>query len=282
MSDKQNMTKSINELIKIASKLRLEILDMVIRANGGHIGGAFSVIDIMTVLYMNILNHNPKNASWKNRDRLLFSKGHSCLALYTVLAECGYFEKNLLEKYAVDDGAFAGHPEREFIPGVEITAGSLGHGHSLGVGMALAGKIDSKDYRVFVVSSDGELNEGSTWEAIMSASQYKLDNLTMIIDYNKYISLGTINSIMNIDPLKKRFESFGWMVNEIDGHNMGEIVSSLEKIPYNKEKPSAIIANTIKGKGVSFMENVPMWHFRAPSPEEALQAREELEKVLKK
>ena len=276
------MTKTIHELEKIASGLRLEILDMAIRAKGGHIGGAFSVIDTLTVLYMNILNHDPQNPSWESRDRLLFSKGHSCLALYTVLAECGYFKKQLLEKYAVDEGAFAGHPEREFIPGVEITAGSLGHGHSLGVGMALAGKIDSKDYRVFVVSSDGELNEGSTWEAIMSASQYNLDNLTIIIDYNKYISLGTINSIMNIDPLKKRFESFGWAVNEIDGHNMGEIVSSLEKIPYNKDKPSAIIANTIKGKGVSFMENVPMWHFRAPSPEEAILARKELEKVLEK
>jgi transketolase len=276
------MTKTIHELEKIASGLRLEILDMVIRAKGGHIGGSFSVIDTLTVLYMNILNHDPQNPSWESRDRLLFSKGHSCLALYTVLAECGYFKKKLLEKYAVDEGAFAGHPEREFIPGVEITAGSLGHGHSLGVGMALAGKIDSKDYRVFVVSSDGELNEGSTWEAIMSASQYNLDNLTIIIDYNKYISLGTINSIMNIDPLKKRFESFGWAVNEIDGHNMGEIVSSLEKVPFKKDKPSAIIAHTIKGKGVSFMENVPMWHFRAPSPNEALQAKNELEKAYKK
>jgi transketolase len=276
------MTKTIHELEKIASGLRLEILDMVIRAKGGHIGGSFSVIDTLTALYMNILNHDPQNPSWESRDRLLFSKGHSCLALYTVLAECGYFKKKLLEKYAVDEGAFAGHPEREFIPGVEITAGSLGHGHSLGVGMALAGKIDSKDYRVFVVSSDGELNEGSTWEAIMSASQYNLDNLTIIIDYNKYISLGTINSIMNIDPLKKRFESFGWAVNEIDGHNMGEIVSSLEKIPFKKDKPSAIIAHTIKGKGVSFMENVPMWHFRAPSPNEALQAKNELEKAYKK
>lgn len=276
------MTKSKDELIKIASKLRLEILNMVTNANGGHIGGAFSVIDTLTALYMNILNHDPKNPSWESRDRLLYSKGHSCLALYTILAECGYFDYKLLEKYAIDGGAFAGHPEREFIPGVEITAGSLGHGHSLGVGIALAGKIDSKDYRVFVVSSDGELNEGSTWEAIMSASQYKLDNLTMIIDYNKYISLGTINSIMNIDPLKKRFESFGWMVNEIDGHNMGEIVSSLEKIPFKKDKPSAIIAHTIKGKGVSFMENVPMWHFRAPNPNEAFQAKNELENAYKK
>ena len=276
------MKKSIKQLETIANRLRIEILDMVIRANGGHIGGAFSVIDIMTALYMNTLNHDPKNPSWENRDRLLFSKGHSCLALYTILAECGYYDNKLLEKYAVDDGAFAGHPEREFIPGVEITAGSLGHGHSLGVGMALAGKIDKKDYRIFVVSSDGELNEGSTWEAIMSASQYKLDNLTMIIDYNKYISLGTIKSIMNIDPLKDRLESFGWAVIEIDGHNMVEIVSSLAKIPFKKDEPNAIIANTIKGKGVSFMENVPMWHFRAPSTEEALIAKRELDKVLEK
>ena len=274
------MTRSIKELEKIASKLRLRILDMVIKANGGHIGGAFSVIDIITVLYMNIIKHDPINPNWDSRDRLLFSKGHSCLALYTILAECGYFEKILLDKYCVDDGAFAGHPEREFIPGVEITSGSLGHGHSLGVGIALAGKIDSKVYRVFVISSDGELNEGSTWEAIMSASQYKLDNLTMIIDYNKYLSLDTTKRIMNIDPLRKRFESFGWVYNEINGHDMKEIISAFEKIPYEKDKPSVIVANTIKGKGVSFMENVPMWHFRAPSPEEALLAKQELEKVL--
>ena len=276
------MKKTTNELEKIASKLRLEILEMVIRANGGHIGGAFSIIDVLTALYMNVLNHDPQNPSWVNRDRLLFSKGHSCLALYTILAECGYFKKKLLENYAVDGGAFAGHPEREFIPGVEITAGSLGHGHSLGAGMALAGKIDSKDYKVFVVSSDGELNEGSTWEAFMSASQYNLDNLTIIIDYNKYISLGTINSIMNIDPLKKRLESFGFGVSEINGHNMVEIVSTLEKVPFKKNKPNAIIAHTIKGKGVSFMENVPMWHFRAPNVSEALLAKNELAMANKK
>jgi len=276
------MTKSIYELEKIASSLRLEILDMVIRANGGHIGGSFSVIDILAVLYMNILKHNPQDPSWEFRDRLLFSKGHSCLALYTVLAECGYFHKKMLEKYAVDNGSFAGHPERDFIPGVEITAGSLGHGPSLGVGIALAGQIDKKDYRVFIVSSDGELNEGSTWEAIMSASQYNLDNLTLIIDYNKYISLGKINSIMHVDPLKDRLESFGWAVSEIDGHNMGEIVACLGNLPLQENKPSAIIANTIKGKGVSFMENVSMWHFRAPDVEEAKVAKQELGRVFEK
>jgi len=274
------MTKTIHELEKIASGLRLEILDMVIRANGGHIGGAYSVIDTLTVLYMNILNHDPQNPSWESRDRLLFSKGHSCLALYTVLAECGYFRKNLLEKYAVDNGSFAGHPERDFIPGVEITAGSLGHGPSLGVGIALAGQIDKKDYRVFIVSSDGELNEGSTWEAIMSASQYNLDNLTLIIDYNKYLSLGTIKSIMHVDPLKDRLESFGWAVSEIDGHNMEEIISSLDNLPLQENKPSAIIANTIKGKGVSFMENSPMWHYRGLNQKEIQLARNELRETL--
>ena len=276
------MVKSIDELERIASRLRQDILDMVIRANGGHIGGSFSVIDILTVLYMNILKHSPQNPSWELRDRLLFSKGHSCLALYTVLAECGYFNKKRLEEYAIDGGSFAGHPEREFIPGVEITAGSLGHGHSLGVGIALAGQIDKKDYRVFIVSSDGELNEGSTWEAIMSASQYNLANLTLIIDYNKYISLGKINSIMSIDPLKERLESFGWAVSEIDGHNMSEIVTCLDNLPLQEDKPSAIIANTIKGKGVSFMENVSMWHFRAPDINEAKVAKQELGRVFEK
>ena len=275
------MPKSINELKKIAYNLRIKILDMTVKANGGHIGGSYSIIDALTVLYMNVLKHDPKNPSWKDRDRLLFSKGHSCLALYTILAECGYFDKKLLLKYAIDNGSFAGHPEMGFIPGVEITAGSLGHGHSLGVGMALAGKIDSKTRRVFVVSGDGELNEGSTWEAIMSASQYKLDNLTLIVDYNKYISLGTINSIMKIDPLNERLKSFGWTVKEVDGHSMREIKDVLEILPFSKNKPSAIILNTIKGKGVSFMENVSMWHFRSPSKQEEKQAKQELEKAIK-
>lgn len=271
---------SIQNLKNTATCLRLEILEMVVRANGGHIGGSFSVIDLLVALYLRVLNVDPSDPSWEGRDRLLFSKGHSCLALYTVLAECGYFEKSRLETYAVNGGAFAGHPEHGFIPGVEITAGSLGHGPSLGVGMALAAKIDSSEHKVFVVSSDGELNEGSVWEAIMSAAQFKLDNLTLVIDYNKYISLGTIDSIMSVSPLEEKLEDFGWSVRSIDGHNMQDIVTVFEQLPFDLNQPSAIISHTIKGKGVSFMENVPMWHFRTPTEAEACEARAELQLVL--
>jgi transketolase len=271
-----------NELKKISYELRLDILDMVVRANGGHIGGSFSAIDLLAVLYLNILKHDPSKPQWELRDRLIYSKGHSCLALYTILSKCGYFEKKLLEKYAIDGGAFAGHPEREFIPGVEVTAGSLGHGHSLAVGIALAAKINNEEHHTYIISSDGELNEGSSWEAIMSASQFKLDNLTMIIDYNKYISLGTVESIMSIDPLDERLKSFGWDVYEIDGHDFSEINSVLENSTNNNSKPTAIIANTIKAKGVSFMENIPMWHFRCPTKEEDSLARKEIQEVLGK
>jgi len=272
--------KSIKELEYTAAKLRLEIFEMVVKAKGGHLGGAFSVIDVLTVLYKNVLKHDPAVPDWEDRDRLIFSKGHCCLALYTILAECGYFEKSLLEKYSIDGGSFAGHPEKDIVPGVEVGAGSLGHGLGIGVGMALAGKIDKKNYRVFVVSSDGELNEGSTWEAIMSASQYKLHNLILIVDYNKYISLGPINEIMKLDPLHSKLESFGWSVVEVNGHHMDDIVSSLESLPLSSEKPTAIISNTIKGKGVSFMENVPMWHFRGPNQKEIELARKELHEAL--
>ena len=277
-----NNKQEISWLVGKANELRVLILEMVIRAGGGHIGGAYSIIEVITALYFRVLNHDPQNPSWSDRDRLLFSKGHGCLALYAALAEAGYFEKERLEKFCVDGGLLPGHPEREFVPGVEITSGSLGHGLSIGVGMALAAKIDKKKYHVYVVLSDGELNEGSTWEALMSGSQFSLDNLTAIIDSNKFISLGSISEIMNIEPLSERLRDFGWAVDEIDGHDINQIVSSIEKVPFESGKPSAIIANTVKGKGVSFMENVPMWHYRAPNKEEAELALRELKEALHK
>lgn len=277
-----NNKQEISWLAHKADELRILILEMVIRAGGGHIGGAYSIIEVVTALYFRVLNHDPQNPSWSNRDRLLFSKGHGCLALYAALAEAGYFEKERLEKFCVDGGLLAGHPEREFVPGVEITSGSLGHGLSIGVGMALAAKIDKKKYHVYVVLSDGECNEGSTWEALMSGAQFNLDNLTVVIDSNKYISLGPIAEIMNIEPLSERLRDFGWAVNEIDGHDMNQIVGALEKVPFKSGKPSAIIANTVKGKGVSFMENVPMWHYRAPNEGEAELALRELKEALDK
>lgn len=267
-------------LARKAQELRILILEMVMRAGGGHIGGAYSVIEVMTALYFRVLKHNPKNPAWQERDRLVFSKGHGCLALYTCLAETGYFEKSKLEQFCVDDGFLAGHPSLGKVPGVEVTAGSLAHGLSQGVGMALAAKIDKQDHRIFVICGDGELNEGSTWEALQSGAQFHLDNLTLIIDSNKFISLGPLTEIMNVEPLGDRLRDFGWAVREIDGHNMKEVVGVLESAPFVPGKPNAIIANTIKGKGVSFMENVAMWHYRGPNREEATIALKELQEAL--
>ncbi len=264
-----------------ANELRIEILKMVNKSQGGHIGGAYSIIDVMTALYFNVLNYDPKDPSWQDRDRLVFSKGHGCLALYTTLAEVGYFGKENLDKYCVDEGLLGGHPERELIPGVEVSSGSLGHGLSFGVGMALAAKIDKKQYKTYVVISDGELNEGSTWEGFMAGAQFKLDNLTVIIDSNKLISLGRTEDIMNVEPLPKRLETFGWSVQDIDGHSMSEILNALDAIQYSKGKPNVIVANTIKGKGVSFMENQTKWHYRRPKGDEFPNALAELEALLK-
>ncbi len=260
-----------------SDELRIAILDMTYRAKGGHLGGSFSVIDVLTALYLRVMRHRPTHPEWPERDRIVFSKGHSCLALYNVLAECGYFPRHHLERYCVDDGLFAGHPERHLVPGVEATTGSLGHGLPIAVGMALASRIDRADYRVFAVLGDGELNEGSVWEGFMAGSQHRLDNLTVIIDSNKLESLGRVEDILSIEPLGARLSAFGWSVREVDGHDMPRIVEAMEAVPFEIGKPSAIIAHTVKGKGVSFMENVTMWHYRAPTEQEWIEARNELE-----
>jgi transketolase len=267
-------------LKKRANELRISILNMAVRANGGHIGGAYSIIDVMTALYFRVLKHDPSNPAWPERDRVIYSKGHGSLALYNVLAGTGYFGEERLQKFSVDGGLLAGHPERDFVPGVEATTGSLGHGLSIGCGMALADQLDKNTRRVFVIMSDGECNEGSIWEAAMSASQFKLDNLTLVIDSNKLESLGKVSDIMNIEPLGERFRTFGWGVVEIDGHDMELVVEALERAPFEASKPSLIVAHTVKGKGVSFMENVPMWHFRAPNEKETKMALAELEGAL--
>ena len=261
-----------------ANELRITILEMAVRAGGGHIGGAFSIIDVMTALYFQfrVFRHDPSDPSWPERDRLVFSKGHGCLALYVVLADTGYFRKSRLHEFCVDGGLLGGHPERGHIPGVEVTTGSLGHGLSQAVGMGLANRMDGTKSRIFVVLSDGECNEGSVWEAFMSAAQHRLDCLTAIIDSNKMESLGLTKEIMNIEPLGDRLRSFGWAVRDINGHDMDEIVAALESVPFEAGKPSAIVAHTVKGKGVSFMENKPMWHYRAPNREEARKALAEL------
>lgn len=267
-------------LARKANELRITILQMVVRAGAGHIGGAYSAIDLMTAIYFRVLNHDPTNPAWPGRDWFILSKGHGCLALYAVLAGTGYFPSSRLEEFEVDGGLLGGHPERGRIPGVEVTSGSLGHGLSLGIGMALAAKMDGEGHRVFVVLSDGECNEGSVWEGVMSAAQLKLDNVTMIIDNNKLESLAPTSDILKIEPMGDKLCSFGWAVREIDGHDLPQIVDALEAAPFESGKPSAIVAHTTKGKGVSFMENVPKWHLRGPSEEEAKIAFAELTKSL--
>ena len=258
-----------------AMELRLSVLEMAVRAGGGHIGGSFSVIDVLTALYLRVMRHDPRNPDWPQRDRLVFSKGHSCLALYNVLAESGYFAKEDLERYCVDGGMFAGHPVR-ILPGVEATTGSLGHGLPIAVGMALAAQMDKAEHRVFAVMGDGECNEGSNWEAFMAGAQLGLDGLVAIVDSNKLESLGRVVDILSIEPLGERLRNFGWAVREIDGHDMGQIVDTLESVPFEPRKPSAVVAHTVKGKGVSFMENQAKWHYRGPTPEEAEAGRAEL------
>ena len=264
-------------LYEKSKNLRIRILEMAKKAGGGHIGGSYSVLDVLNYLYSVELNINPLNPTHKDRDFLLFSKGHSSLALYTTLCESGFFTKKILDGYGIDGGTLAGHPEKGIAPGIEITSGSLGHGHSIGVGISLSIKLNKEENRVFVVSSDGELNEGSTWEALMSASQFELNNFYLVVDFNKLISLDTIDAIMGIDPLYDKLVSFGFEVESIDGHNFEEIKNGFDKLKMSsKNKPKALIANTIKGKGVSFMENVPMWHFRCPNDDEFKLAMDEL------
>jgi transketolase len=265
------------ELARKADQYRLRILEMAIAGGGGHIGGSYSVIELVTALYHDIMKHDPQNPSWEGRDRLVFSKGHCCLALYTVLADLGYFPSAYLDTYYQDGGYLAGHPTFGKIPGVEATAGSLGHGLPISIGMALAARQRQETWGVYTILGDGECNEGSVWEGFAAGSQFGLDNLTAIVDCNGYESLGTVDEIMSIEPLGERLASFGWSVREIDGHNIDEILSTLRDVPFETGKPSAVVSRTNKGNGVSFMENVSKWHYRAPTTEEADLARKELE-----
>lgn len=256
--------------------IRRRILEISHLAGGGHIGGAYSCTEIVSVLYKNILKFKPKDPNFKDRDRLILSKGHGCLALYIVLADLGVFPKKELDLFCRPGGILVGHTTVT-IPGVEASTGSLGHGLPIGVGMALAAKLDKKKWRVFVVLSDGDCQEGSTWEAIMSAGHNKLDNLIAIVDYNNLNSFEKVTKMFhNFEPLASKFKDFGWEVDEVNGHDTREIYNSLSKAPFIKGKPSVVVAHTVKGKGVSFIENNPSWHYKAPTEEEYQKALAEL------
>lgn len=268
--------KDINELQTYANKIRQGVIEAVYSAKSGHPGGSLSIAEILAVLYFNQMNIDEKNPKAKGRDRLVLSKGHTSPALYSTLALRGFFDINELKTLRNINSKLQGHPDMKNIPGVDASTGSLGQGLSIANGMALASKMDSEGVRVYCICGDGEIEEGQIWEAAMTSSHYKLDNLCLIVDNNNLQIDGAVSDVMNIYPIDKKFKSFGFEVINVDGHNIPELISAFEQAKKVKGKPTVIIANTIKGKGVSFMENEAGWHGKAPNEEEYKQAMKEL------
>ena len=258
---------------------RKKILQYIYQAKAGHMGGDLSCIDILNVLYNKVLRVSPETFNSPDRDRYVQSKGHCVEALYVVLASKGYFAEKDLNTMCKYESHYIGHPTKK-IKGIEQNTGALGHGLPICVGMAIAAKLDKKDYRVYTLLGDGELPEGSNWEAALTAAQYKLDNICVIIDKNQLQITGPTNEVCSTDPLPQKWESFGWAVTEIDGNDIAALTAAFDALPFEKGKPSVIIANTIKGKGVSFMENQIKWHHGVPSEEQYHQAQHELDTVL--
>lgn len=261
---------------KLAEQIRKDSIRMSTRSGTGHLGPALSIADIMAVLYSGGMNYNPEDPYWSDRDRFILSKGHGCLGLYSALAQCGYFDRAFLDEFCNEfDTILPGHPERK-LPGVEANTGSLGHGIAVATGIAMAGRLAEKDYRIFVLTGDGELQEGSNWEAAMTAAHYELDNLVVIVDRNN-LQLGDFTeNISRLEPLVEKWDSFGWAVKIVDGHNIGEIEAALSSVPFTKGKPSAIIANTIKGKGLKFAENKVEWHYKVLTKQQYEDIKSEL------
>lgn len=280
MSDPSTPVKldlSVAEIERMAKKLRRHVITMIATAGSGHPGGSLSAADIVTSLYFKIMRHNPKNPQWLDRDRFILSKGHAAPVLYAALAECGYFPLAELSTLRKLDSRLQGHTDRLLTPGVEMSSGSLGQGLSFGIGIALAGKLDARDYQVYVLLGDGECDEGQIWEAAMAAAHYKIDNLTAIVDCNQIQLAGRTCDIMNLEPLADKWRSFNWHVLDINGHDINQILQAAKKAREIKQRPTVIIAHTIKGKGVSFMENNVDFHGKAPTPEETKRALKELE-----
>jgi transketolase len=241
-----------------------------------HLGGCLSCVDILVALYFRIMSIRPEEPDWPDRDRFIMSKGHAALAQYTVLARRNYFSRDLLGTFNATGSSLTEHPVWKNLPGIEATSGSLGHGLGIGAGFALAAKIANKPYRTFILLSDGECEEGSIWEAALFASTHKLSNLVAIVDANKWQACGRTNEIMNLAPLKEKFSSFGWDTCEVDGHDVNALVDLLQRVLKSPDRPIAIIAHTIKGKGVSFMEDDNNWHYRIPTADEVVKAKKEL------
>lgn len=260
---------------ELANKIRVHATRMIHNAESSHLGSNLSMAEIMATLYGKILNITPETTSDPNRDRLILSKGHAAAGYYAVLAECGFFPKEWLDSFYLDGARLAGHATHG-IPGIEVSSGALGHGLSMAAGMALAGKRDKTPFRVFAVLSDGECDEGSTWEAAMFSAHHQLDNLITIIDYNKIQALGYTKDVINLEPFTDKWRAFGWSVREINGHDVDKIISTLDEVPFMSNRPSCVIAHTVKGKGVSFMEDELLWHYRNPQGKEYEDAMKEL------
>ena len=274
--------KREKELAVIATKVRKEGISAIHNANSGHVGGAFSVTDILVTLYFDKMNIDPQNPRWDDRDRFVLSKGHCTAAIYPVLALRGFFPVDDLKSFRKIDSYLSGHIEMKHVPGVDMSAGSLGQGLSVACGMALAGKATGKNYRTYAVCGDGEIEEGQIWEAAMAAGHYKLDNLTAFVDNNGLQIDDTCENLMNINPIDEKFKSFGWHVINIDGHDYAQISDAIDEAQKTKGKPTMIVAKTLKGKGVSFMENNLKWHGSPPSDDEYEMAMGELNALLER
>jgi len=262
--------------VALAKKIRINALRMTCLGGSSHIGSIFSMTDILAVLYGEIMQIDPKNPKWSKRDRFVLSKGHSGAGVYAALAESGFFDPDILKEHYQDGSILSGHISHKGVPGVELSTGSLGHGLSVGSGMAYCAKIDELQHKVYVLMSDGECDEGSNWEAILFSAHHKLDNLVAIVDYNKLQSLCSVAETLGLEPFADKWRSFGWHVEECDGHDHVALKEVLVGAPSNIGRPTCIIANTVKGKGVSFMENNILWHYRCPKGDEFESALREL------
>src|SRR4051812_4017446 len=271
MNNKELAIKSI--------EYRKKILKYIVQANAGHTGGSLSCIDILNVLYNDVMNVNPANIKSPDRDRYIQSKGHCVEALFVVLADKGFFPESDLETLCKYKSHYIGHPTKK-VNGIEQNTGALGHGLSISVGTAIAAKLDNKKFRVFTLLGDGELPEGSNWEAALTASHYKLDNLCAIIDNNKLQITGPTNEVCNTDPIDAKFESFGWAVRHVDGHDLNVLKEAFDELPFTKDKPSLVIAHTLKGKGISYMENAVKWHHGVPDEKQYQDALTELDNAM--
>ena len=267
---------ALEDLPSKAKEIRRDIIRMLGEAASGHPGGSLSATDILTTLYFHIMNHDPAKPKWPDRDRLILSKGHGAPALYAALAHSGYFPKELLLTLRKLESPLQGHPDLRRLPGIEASTGSLGQGLSVGIGCALARRLDKRSYYTYVVMSDGETNEGQTWEAASAAAHHKVDHLIAILDYNKFQLDDSVQKICDMEPMVEKWQSFKWHVQEIDGHNIRQIAASIREAQEVQGKPCMIVAHTIKGKGVSFMENNNHFHGVAPNKEETEKALQEL------